>query len=1013
MTHLKSLLHIFVLLLLFTKTNAQVQTARHISTTPNSNGFYEYLPQGYNPNSTETYPVIIFIHGLGELGDGSPWQLPKMLWAGLPATINGGQFPTSVTVNGQTHKFIVISPQFISWPGSGDVENVINYTLANYRVNTQRVYLTGLSMGGGVTWEYAGSGVAQASRLAAIVPICGASWPEFGRARNITQANLPVWGIHNNDDAVCPVFYTNDYVSFINQAPAPAVLAKKTINQWGGHDAWTNTYNGNTTDAGMNIYQWLLQYQQGTPPPGYNQAPVANAGPDQVLAASASSVQLNGSGTDPDGTIASYAWTKVSGPSSFSFNNSTIPNPFVSNLSKGKYNFKLTVTDDKGATSSSTVNITLPDAVPGKIEAENYIDMSGIQTEGTNDIGGGLNLGWQDNNDWMDYAVDVAFSGTFTVNFRVASYFSGAQFQLRKADGTVLTTVTVPNTGGFQNWQTVSVPVSLTAGPQTLRIVTTNANGGWNFNWWEVVGTASAPPPPPPPPSSSPTSSLKIEAEHYSNMSGIQTEPTSDVGGGLNVGWQDNNDWMDFSVNISTAGTYTVNFRVASYFGGAQFQVRKSDGTVLTTVTVPNTGSFQTWQTISAQITLPAGQQTLRLFTTNANGGWNINWWEIVGTTTTEPTPAPAPPPSTATSIKIEAELYSNMSGIQTETTSDIGGGLNVGWQDNNDWMDYAVNISAAGTYTVNFRVSSYFGGAQFQLRKSDGTVLTTVTVPNTGGFQTWQTVSAQATLVAGLQTLRIFTSNANGGWNINWWEIAGAVTTTEPPPAPTSTKIEAENYATMAGVQTEPTSDVGGGLNVGWQDNNDWMDYAVNISASGIYTLNFRVASYFSGAQFQVRKADGTVLATVTVPNTGGFQKWQTTSIQVNLAAGQQTLRLFTSNANGGWNINWWEITPGTSTAVQKSIAPVQEEVLAAETVELFPNPATDKLVVKVSNTLAGALKIDVVNLQGAIVKSVSLNKQSGSNQYYLSVGDLPVGQYNIRLTMTNWTENKMIIKQ
>ena len=68
-----------------------------------------------------------------------------------------------------------------------------------------------------------------------------------------------------------------------------------------------------------------------------------------------------------------------------------------------------------------------------------------------------------------------------------------------------------------------------------------------------------------------------------------------------------------------------------------------------------------------------------------------------------------------------------------TENTSDVGGGLNVGWQENGDWMNYNVNLANAGTYTVNFRVASFFAGAQFQLKKADGTVLSTVTVPNTG----------------------------------------------------------------------------------------------------------------------------------------------------------------------------------------------------------------------------------------------------------------------------------------
>jgi endoglucanase len=87
------------------------------------------------------------------------------------------------------------------------------------------------------------------------------------------------------------------------------------------------------------------------------------------------------------------------------------------------------------------------------------------------------------------------------------------------------------------------------------------------------------------------------------------------------------------------------------------------------------------------------------------------------------------------------------MSGVQTEGTADAGGGLNVGWIDPNDWMDYSINVTAAGTYTVNFRVAATVANAQFQLKKSDGTVLATVNVPNTWGFQNWQTVSATVNL--------------------------------------------------------------------------------------------------------------------------------------------------------------------------------------------------------------------------------------------------------------------------
>jgi len=109
MKHLRLLLlrvtTIFVLTFFFVGAQAQVQTARFISMGSNTNGYYEYLPQGYNTNTTQTYPLILFIHGMGELGDGSPAQLPKLLNTGVAASINVGEMPVSLTVNGQSFSF--------------------------------------------------------------------------------------------------------------------------------------------------------------------------------------------------------------------------------------------------------------------------------------------------------------------------------------------------------------------------------------------------------------------------------------------------------------------------------------------------------------------------------------------------------------------------------------------------------------------------------------------------------------------------------------------------------------------------------------------------------------------------------------------------------------------------------------------------------------------------------------------------------------------------------------------
>ena len=116
---------------------------------------------------------------------------------------------------------------------------------------------------------------------------------------------------------------------------------------------------------------------------------------------------------------------------------------------------------------------------------------------------------------------------------------------------------------------------------------------------------------------------------------------------------------------------------------------------------------------------------------------------------------------------KIEAESYSAMSGIQTEASTESG--LNVSYIDAGDWLDYTVNVQTAGVYTAEFRVSSPYAGTQLKLQKGAAD-LVTVTNPNTGGWQSWQTVTASVNLTAGTQTLRIYA--VTNGWNLNWMNL-------------------------------------------------------------------------------------------------------------------------------------------------------------------------------------------------------------------------------------------------
>jgi len=120
--------------------------------------------------------------------------------------------------------------------------------------------------------------------------------------------------------------------------------------------------------------------------------------------------------------------------------------------------------------------------IAGKIEAEAYDRMSGIQTESCSE--GGSNVGWVDVGDYLEYDVVVEKAGTYNVTFRVASQSNGTKFDLKEGS-TVLAFVNSSATGGWQNWESVTKTISLSAGSTTLRIQATGA--GWNINWMDFV----------------------------------------------------------------------------------------------------------------------------------------------------------------------------------------------------------------------------------------------------------------------------------------------------------------------------------------------------------------------------------------------------------------------------------------------------------------------------------------------------------------------------------------------
>jgi hypothetical protein len=128
--------------------------------------------------------------------------------------------------------------------------------------------------------------------------------------------------------------------------------------------------------------------------------------------------------------------------------------------------------------------------IPARIEAENYSAMSGIALEGTSDYDGMANVGWFDGGDWLQFNVNVPETGEYYLYLRVSSNANTSI--LIKENGTTLTTVTIPASGGWQNWKNISKPISLTQGKHKLQLY--SPSGQFNINWIAFTSGPNTPP---------------------------------------------------------------------------------------------------------------------------------------------------------------------------------------------------------------------------------------------------------------------------------------------------------------------------------------------------------------------------------------------------------------------------------------------------------------------------------------------------------------------------------------
>jgi len=202
-----------------------------------------YLPDGYGSEG-ERWPLVLFLHGAGERGD----DLEKVKKHG----------PPKLVAQGRSLPFILVSPQVPEgqWWDTGALDALLDHVLETFAVDEDRVYLTGLSMGGAGAWSLA---IRSPERFAAVVPICGAGLDLYRGRQRLTR--VPIWAFHGAQDTVVPIDLTRLIVESVRKGGGHV---KFTVYPDAGHDVWTRTYED------PELWEWLLNQRR---------TPVTGAGP--------------------------------------------------------------------------------------------------------------------------------------------------------------------------------------------------------------------------------------------------------------------------------------------------------------------------------------------------------------------------------------------------------------------------------------------------------------------------------------------------------------------------------------------------------------------------------------------------------------------------------------------------------------------------------------------------------------------------------------------------------------
>lgn len=428
---------------------------------------------------------------------------------------------------------------------------------------------------------------------------------------------------------------------------------------------------------------------------------------------------------------------------------------------------------------------------------------------------------------------------------------------------------------------------------------------------------------------------------------------------GYHVGWTTDGEWLQYTLSTDSAAAFTLKLRVASNSNSPAVIRMLTDGEdIIAPLTIASTGGGQAWQTKTVQnVIIPAGEHKLRLHFTKGGANINLFWFED-------------PKPDSSVPFRM---LHGGTSGDGTSVILHL-----------------------------NKPVTEMNAGAgDFQVT-ANGVALSVTTVENPGEFPKKLILNLETPAAYGQQIRVSYTGSGIFSNGQQLEQFANVPADNNLPVYYTiPARIEAEDYHINYGFQPESCSDTGGGINMGYASNGDYLDYLIRVPAAGEYLINFRIASQYSNGRISIRVSKGSyyqTVGTLEVAATGGWQSWKNQGIKVFLPEGDLTLRFF--SFAGEYNINWFGISSVLG----------MEEGNTGSVFRIYPNPGNGLLKVIAGNLAPKPASLQVTDLNGRAVFHSGFPSGTADSAIF-DLRHLAPGLYIIHLVTGNHRESHKVL--